>query len=515
MEYPNVDTWTRENEKDAYVYVDGKNVRMNLSRFIPNSHRRFNEKDKEIVDSLETFIVERGLFLKKIDVLCKYMDYFIEFFDDDKELPIIMIYMKNKIDSTSESLTMQEFIKMLQIKFFKDTGIKRNIYRMVDANYRLDVTLDAKTGRVFNGPNDFNNEEAKHLLAISIFMKMVIPITSQYISTNTLYTKQELSGLITQVFVECFYNMGTYEDIDADELLKKLYIFTRDKILKHHNAHSVLWNQQCALRGLTETQHVDTILTKHLLGNNMFKFQFDNSIISFMKSIVETQLMCTINKVKYKVNPIRVDGVKDYNGLAQIDKLEQSMAKLDEGQVIRCKKSLQDIALIEKEWGLTASDEEIDYYMENFYLDSVFHMELLGYFYAHIFDGYTEFKTMDVVVKLKLLIMAKKKLIQDGFEELSWLLTSVQKGRSSARLLQNARFTNKFTSSTDYHDLMDKKYKALKGFKEEKINGMISFILNNIYTYVEYDNQELTGTEIEFNEDIIGAELQRFMADII
>ena len=62
---------------------------------------------------------------------------------------------------------------------------------------------------------------------------------------------------------------------------------------------------------------------------------------------------------------------------------------------------------------------------------------------------------------------------------------------------------------------MDKKYKALKGFKEEKINGMISFILNNIYTYVEYDNQELTGTEIEFNEDIIGAELQRFMADII
>ena len=127
----------------------------------------------------------------------------------------------------------------------------------------------------------------------------------------------------------------------------------------------------------------------------------------------------------------------------------------------------------------------------------------------------TEFKTMDVVVKLKLLVMAKKKLIQDGFEELSWLLTSVQKGRSSARLLQNARFTNKFTSSTDYHDLMDKKYKALKGFKEEKINGMISFILNNIYTYVEYDNQELTGTEIEFNEDIIGAELQRFMADII
>ena len=99
MKYPNVDTWKRNEDEQAYVYMDGKNVRMNLCKFIPSS-RRFTEKDKEVSDSLETFIIERGLFLKKIDVLCKYMDYFIECFDDDKELPVIMIHMKNRIDST-------------------------------------------------------------------------------------------------------------------------------------------------------------------------------------------------------------------------------------------------------------------------------------------------------------------------------------------------------------------------------------------------------------------------------
>ena len=514
MKYPNVDTWKRNEDEQAYVYMDGKNVRMNLCKFIPSS-RRFTEKDKEVSDSLETFIIERGLFLKKIDVLCKYMDYFIEFFDDDKELPVIMIHMKNRIDSTKESMTMDEFVKMIQIKFFRDTAIKQNIYRMVSENYNLDVTVDKKTGRVFNGPNDFTNEEVQRLLSISIFMKMIIPVTSQYIATNTMYSKTELSGLITRVFVDSFYLMGTYGDADADDLMKKLYIFTKDKITKHYGANQVLWNQQCALRGLTESSHIDTILVKHLLGNNMFKFQFDNNIISFMKSIVETQLICTINKVKYKVNPVRVDHVKDFNGLSSVDKLEQSMAKLDESQVIRCDKSLKDtLYRIQADWGIVPSDEEVDYYMYNFFLDSIFHMKLLGYFYAKIFDGYVELKNMDIVTKIKLLIICKKKLIMDGYDQLPWLITSIQQGKTSARLLQNAKYINKLTSSADYKNLYEKKYKSLKGFKDDEILSDISRVLNNIYTYVEYDNQELTGTEIEFDEDIIGCEMLRFYDSI-
>lgn len=515
MEYPNVDLWQRKENENAYVYVDGKNVRMNLVKFIPKSNKKFSDKDKEIANSLETFIIERGLFLKKIDVLCKYMDYFIEFFDEDKELPVTMIHIKNKLDSKKESLTTKEFVKLIQIKFFRDSSLKRNIYRMVDANYDLDVTVDKKTGRVFNGPTDFTNEEVKHLLAISIFMKMVIPVISQYISTNTKYTKLELSNLVTEVFVDCFYNMGTYEDIDGDDLMTKLYIFTRDKILKHYGANSVLWNQQCALRGLTENRHIDTILTKHLLGNNMFKFQFDNNIIAFLKSIVETQLLCTINKVKYKANPIRIDGVKDVNGLSPIDKLNQSMAKLDEGQVIRCEKSLQDIDRFKKEWDIYPTDDELCYYLENFYLDSAFHMELLGYFYAHLFDGYTELSTMEMDVKLELLVVAKRKLENDGYIALPRLLTSVTIGKTSARTLQSAKYTAKLTASNDYIDITTKKYKSLKGQYDNVINDMISTVLNSNFSYVEYDNPALTKELIVFDENVIGEELLRFMADVI
>ena len=525
--YPDVDTWKRSNE-EAYIYPDGKNVKINLKKAIPKSYRKFRKEDKEAQDSLQTFILERKLFFTKIDELCSYIDYFIEFFDEDKELPKMYMDIKHRLDSNEEPLTIIEFIKLINRKFFRDTSIKRNIYQMVNANYKLDVTIDQKTGRVFDGPNDFTNEEVKRLLAISIFMKFIIPVASQYVSTNTINSNQELNTLVTDIFVETFYHMGTrlvMQDVldddgnvigqeevleDADDLLKKMYIFTNDKINKHSNAHSVLWTQQTALRGLTENKHTDTILIKHLLSNNMFKFRFNDNVISFLKSIVETQLICTINRVKYKADPVRVDNTKDFNGLSGIDKLEQSMTKIDESQIIRCDVSIIDIRRRVQALIGSISDEEVEYYMTNFNMTSTFHSMLFGYVYAKMFDGYTEIRNIGVVDRTALWVAAKRQLIKEEYKQLPDLLTSNIKGRTSSRLLQNTKYTNKLTSAEKYMKLQDEKYSTLKGFREEEMLSIISKVLNNIYTYVDYNDQEKTGEEIEFNEDIISAELLDF-----
>ena len=517
MVYPNVDTWERKNPEDAYVLSDGTNMKLNIEKVIPNSTRRFNDADKDSIVSLETFIIERGLFYKKVNVLCKYIDYFIEFFDDDKELPIVFMYMKNELDSVSESLTITEFLELMNRKFFRDTRIKKNIYRMVDTNYKLDVTVDSKTGRVFNDPYDFTNEDAKRLLAVSIFMKFIIPIASQYISTNTLYDDNVLSTMIIEVFVESFYQVADIEreePCDPEELLIKLYKFCEKKIKKHFKQHDPLVQQQTALRGLTQDDHIDTILIRHLIGNNMFKFQFDENIVSFMKSIVDTQLICTINRLKYKVNPVLVSSTKDVNGLSGIDKLEQSMAKCDETQVIRCEKSLEWVLRdLEREYG-EISEDEIDYYMHNFIATSEYHKMLLDYCFANRFGGYTELKHVGVYNDIKLMIYAKRKYTRMGFKELPYLLSSVLKGKMSQRVLQNTKFLNKYSSSSTHEAQMRDKYPVLIGFRENEPLQIISRALTNIFTYVEYDNQELTGQDIEFNEDVITDEIQN-MIDMI
>ena len=70
---PKVDNWERKNQKDAYIYSDGKNIKINIKKAIPNSSKRFSKEDLEATESLETFIIERRLFLKRIDIIAQHI----------------------------------------------------------------------------------------------------------------------------------------------------------------------------------------------------------------------------------------------------------------------------------------------------------------------------------------------------------------------------------------------------------------------------------------------------------
>lgn len=511
MKIPDVDEWKRDDIADAYAISDGKNMILNLKKIMPTSIDRLKEHDPEGIRLFKTFIIERKLFFKKTDLICHYIDYFSEFFDPDKELLSVYLHIKKQVDSKITHLTRMEFLKLVFSKFMTDTRIKRHIYEMVDANYKFDVTVDAKTGRKFEGPFDFNNDEAKSLLAVSIFMKFIIPITSQYINTSKLYSANELDEVMMDVFVESIYKIGPHGDVDADELMIKLYKFTEQKIIKHYGLHNTLWNQQCALRGLTESAHIDTILSKHLLSNNMFKFKFNKNIISFLKSIVETQLLCTINRLKYKANPVRIDDSKNYNGLSGKDKLEQTAVRIDETSIIRCTRSIDyEFRKLEKEFG-EISGEEHEYYMSNFILFDRFHNMLIDYCYAQEFGGYAELKSISADERCDFMIYAKRKLLQQGFKQLPSLLSSNLQGKLSHRMLQNSKYIAKTEASDTYINLTKNKYRYLAGYNDTVILDLESKVLNNIYTYVEFDHPELTGTEIDFDEDIISTEIHNFI----
>ena len=512
MSYPDVDTWERTHSDDAYFTSDGKNLIMNLAKAIPNSMGRFSrDEDQEGLKFMRTFIIERKLFFRKTDLIAQYLDYFCEYFDEDKELIFTYMSIKEIIDSSIDHLTTSEFLKLLFGKFITETSIKKNIYRMVEENYRFDVTIDPKTGRSFNGLYDFNNDEAKALLAVSIFMKIVIPVTSHYVNTTNMYVDEELENIVTDVFVESIYSIAQNRKVDADEMMIKLYTFAEKKIIKHYGLHNTLWNQQCAMRGLTESAHIDTILIKHLLSNNMFKFKFDNNIISFLKSIVETQLMCTINKLKYRANPVRIDDSKNYNGLSGEDKLEQSMAKIDETSSIRCRRSIQyELNKMADLYG-EISQEEHDYYMTNYMLNEPFHKSLVDYFYANEFGGYSELKAIDADQYCDFMIYCKKTLKSQGYTQLPDLISSNLSGKMTHRLLQNVKYIQKCTCTRLFDDLNNNKYKYLKGYNDTATLDIQSKVLNNVFTYVDYDDQEKTGQTIDFNEDIISDELLSFI----
>ena len=103
---------------------------------------------------------------------------------------------------------------------------------------------------------------------------------------------------------------------------------------------------------------------------------------------------------------------------------------------------------------------------------------------------------------------------KDGYKQLPYLMSSVPHGKVSRRLLRNKKFIDKFKASEKYQDLMERKYKALKGYRDDEPIVLVSMILNNSFLFCDYDRPELTGEEIPFDEDIISDELLSFIDGI-
>ena len=541
-----IETWTRpvDNPEDSYVYPMDKAVILNIKKYIPESFEKAMKKDPDMLEKLKTFAIERTAFQNKTKDICNYVDYFIEQYDEDKELPLAYLSLKQIIDDEKYQLTAQEFQKLLYKRLFSPR-LKKAIYRLVHDNYHIDVTVDAKSGRIYDDPDDFTNEDAKRFLAISMMMKIAIPPVEHFISVYKQYSVIPVQDLIVDIFTEIFYSIGNvtdselilygtmkdvgtvdvidYEnrenhndvDIDdligmeeqaADDLMKKLYKFVNGRLRKHSKNNQLLWSQQSALRGVTEDAHRDRLLSKYIFYDNFFKFNFKENLVSFLQSIVGTQLKYTINITKYKMNPIRVDNVKGSEGLSSIDKLEQSMVKIDESQVVRIDLSIVDVLnRLEKEVG-PISDEEIDYYSQFPINQNSFRNYVLENLYAKRFGGFQELRSMPDRSYTKLAIIAKRQLKKAGYQQLPSFITSVVQGRVSNRMLQNTKYISKLRQSATFAHLMNDNYKALKGYLDDMIIEDESKLLNTIFCYVEYETPEVTGDPIPFDEDIISDE---------
>lgn len=507
-----------KSKDDIWILNEHPNLRINYGKVLPKSVMKGLFENEEDRRAAETFKIGRKAFQNNLAQTCQYLSYFTEFYDPEKELIALYVYIKNIVDNGRQSLTVEEFKKHLMGKIFRDYHIKENIYRMVEDNHYIDATIDKKTGRVFNGPDDFTNDDIKRLLAISMMLKIIIPPVEHYICTNSIYSNDNplISNLMISLFVDMFYKVGDqHDEYEADLLQEKLFTFAEKKVKKHYKAHKIICEQQGALRGTTESSQLDRLLVKFLLADNFFKFHFNNALSAFLKAVIETQLKYTINRVSYNYNPVQVTSEKGPDGLSGIDKLNQMMLKVDETKSIRASKALEDIFIkLENEYG-PISEDEVQFYLERLSNLDKFHNTLINYNYAKEFDGYTELKSASIRQLMKFIIYCKRELKRKGYVELPWLMSSILRGKVSNRLLQNTKYINKLKTSSTYKHLVEDKYGVMmQGMKDDPILKMISRVLNNSYVFMEYDMPELTGEPISFNEDIISDELLNFIDEI-
>lgn len=492
-----VDKWKPEPE-DVIMKYDGRLVIFPFDKIFNNPK----------ISVLNTFIVLKDSYVKQLNTITNYINYFIKFYDIDNELSMAYFKLKSMIDNKDNDISLHAFIQFIYNVILSES-MQNKIIQMTEDNYYIDIS--SNDGKQYNESLEFTTEHAKVLMEISISMKIMIPIMFHYINKiKQTRDKNKAKGIACGPFsykpyMYRFY-IGLFDMYGKDvDIYNKLWITTWARLNVHHSANKVIWEQR-AIYGVTPITHMNELLRDKIICETIFKYVFDQNIISFNHVVLKNQLGYFIVD-KYKKNRIELTNKRDVNGLSGLDKLEMSSVKIDESIGILSKINIKKtIKYIERQMRTNIEDEEIEYYVNHMNI-SKFQVQLCQYFYARIFGGFRDLSLLSRKKYIKLLILLKRRLHLQGLIYLPAILTSNIDGRLNARTIRNDKFLSKIESSSIYQSIMANKYNTLSEIdKGDLILNTLSILINTKFTFCEYEYPEKLGEIIEVNPDIVSDE---------
>jgi len=488
-EFIRIDEW-EPSKKDIKITYDGKLVVIPFNKIF----------DRQNNDALNNFIIKKESYVKKLDHITHYINYFIKYYDKDNELLLSYLKFKFLIDNKDNNIPISTFIKLVYNILLTNTLVSK-INDLVEDNYYIDLSSD-DTGKKYNETLEFTQKHAKVMMAISMAMKIMVPIMFHYLNSYGLIKDRK--------YIYRFYE-GLFDLFGKEvEIYNKLWISIYSKVNVNYVRNSVIWSQR-EIFGTNALTHMTELLKDKIISETFFKYEFNKNIISFNYVVLDKQLRFFLVE-PYKLNRIELSAHRDATGLSGLDKLEMNAAKIDESTVILSDINIKKtIKRIKKKMHIDISKEEIDYYKYNLNITK-FQSQLVFYYYAKYFNGYRDLLLLNRTQYLKLLIMLKKRLQFQSCIYLPQIVSSNVESKLNARTIRNDKFLTKIESSAIYQHIIQDKYSSLNDIgKEDLIINLLSTLLNTTFTFVDYDNKDLLGKPIEVNQDVISDEFLNFL----
>jgi hypothetical protein len=489
-----VDEWN-PLKTDEIVKHDGKLIIIPFDKIFNTS------------DILNTFVIKKDSYVKRLadneqgKGIIHYINYFIKFYDLNKELLVSYVKLKYLIDDKKKNIKLNSFIKSLYSILFTTTMIDK-IHQMVEDNYY--VNLEVRSDKKYAESLEFTNEHAKIMMKISMSMKLMLPIVFHYLNSNNMNKE---SNYLFQIYEDLFDLFS--EDID---IYNKLWISTSAKVNLSANQHKTIW-EQLEVFGADPLLYVDILLKEKIISETMFKYTFDKNIVSFNSVVLEKQLGFYVG-APYPYTLYELSSVKNEEGLSGIDKLEMNSNKIDESLIILSNINIKKtIKKIKNKMNMEIPKEEIEYYMKH-HTPHKFQVQLVFYFYAKYFGGHKDLNLLTKKQYYKLLVYLKRRLQIYGATYLPQILTGNISGKINSRTIQNTKFLMKIEGSSLYKKMEEKFSTVLEMNKTNLILQLLSTILNTTFTIVDYDNPEKIGEVIEVNFDIVSDEFLNFLNQI-
>lgn len=453
--------------------------------------------DDERLDVVNVFSIVKESYVNSLQVICHYINYFIKFYDKDNQL--LMSYLKLRRLMRDDGITQLSFIHALYSIMFTDY-MKEAIIKMVDDNYYIDLSQNnPDKKKKYSESLEFKKEHALIMMQISVSIKLMVPVVFHFLNMkNVVSNKKEIYRVYEYLFTMYGKDINIYN---------KLYNQVLVKVKENHSRNDVIWNQR-KIMGTNPIIVINQFLHEYIIAEAMFKYVFCQNIISMNHVIIKQQLVFFL-KEKYKEDRHEINHKRDgqSGGLSLVEKFEMSLGKIDEGYYVFSDVfTKKTIKRIKKELNMDVSEEELQYYMDNFNMTR-FHETLIFYHYAKYFNGYIDINMLKRRKRYLLAILLKKRLLVMGYQYLPYILTANIEGKLNNRTIQNSKFLNKLMTFPAYTSLENKYYELNLNDKNNPIINTISMVLNGEFSLVDYDNQNYFGKPIFLNKDKFSCEI--------
>ena len=411
--------------------------------------------------------------------LPRYLNYFLKYYDQDKELLLAYFNMKYVLDYHGDKYEKDQFI--LDIKrLILTPSILNKAYVMNEDNYSLD--LDEKNYRNDKNPAlQYQDKHAKTLMWMSLLMNMVIPLSTHYILIRNI---QDADIFLLEVF-ECIMNLSNID------IVSKLYETSNSNIMRNAKSHQGLFSLQDIRSKNTTTLSMDSL--ENIILNIMPKYTYDKNIVSLNFSSIKNSVYFQVTGIKYEYAYVPLSSsARDADNNSEFDKYESFLSKQNEALYLQnkcnCDKTMQSIELMYGPF----SDEEINYYikrLEENNSDTIineFQKNLIFNLFYKYFGDPISIKNINKIDYVKLMIAASKELAANNMVILPYIISSRVLKLQSRKAL-NKKESVKLESSSLHQTIKDK-YRSDK--IDKYILSIVATIISSEFEIIDFYDKE-------------------------
>ena len=504
--FPKLHYWQPDKE-DLFFFHDDTMV---IARFDKMFDDVDGNVDAEYLESLCTYHIILKHFVKRMPDILAHMNYYIKYYDTDKEFIMAYLSLKYIIDTKTKVLTT-ESLKAYILERIMTEKFMDNIQQMVDDLY-LPI-IDTDNNGSYRSTPKITNDHAKVILATSFAIRLIMPACIHF--TNVSPTITTKTGYIP-CFISIFMDIIKKFEARSIPIYGALCNFVEYRILKRCGSDRVMLEKKQQIHGDNIETYLDDLINRVIVVKSLYKIDYEQSVVSYFDGIILKNYMQFKNE-KFPSKPVELaaeDLVRDDDDfLSRSEAIEMSIYRRNESNPIITKASSEKVMKnIRRNFNIHISDDEFDFYMENINLNSLI-QRMLHMFYSNFFHDTTAINLLTKKDTVYLTIILKKFLQCKGMTLLPQICTATVRGRFKENVIKNRRFTEKYEQSAHFQHVLKSKFKYVEQLnpKESPIRKLLSTIINSSFIWVDPDERINGKTNDDIDIDTIIDEFETFL----